>query len=535
MLPQVHPLMSLLLIPSNMRNTSPFAIDASPVRAERGQAMVLTLVFAAATALVALFLFNSGMMANAKTRMQNAADAGAYSAGILQARDHNFSAYTNRSMIANQVAVVQLVSMKSYLEDAADTHQRMQGMILTAESWIPSSKPMWEVGDDSGIETVNSVYADIAPIAVAGLDMLIHAHEAAQEAHHVATMFDMVVVADEVVKRNDPDSSISTGAFTVGRTAFQVKNWGSSTTRHRANDDSPEADRFADVVVSDHSTDLFTRNRLSAPVPMWFSDVKLCKLAPDYVSSSTLFGFVHAGGSLLSADKKRWLALDATLGGGYQTCTFWYPCFPAIICYATEFTPLIDGNFGLGGSGGGVAGADGDYDSSTGYKNNPTVAKYYGDALILPPPIIPAQIRYHVTGPGSTLDDNGGLQDYYRDVSNPGAATPADQSPEKNGAQFSVTIEVERDGASIRTSSKFLPDSNRLKLDDGLKSGKMKVLSAATAFFYRPNADDASAFTHAGWHRSDGKTEMANQFSPYWQARLAERSLADRAASWGLH
>jgi hypothetical protein len=54
--------------------------------------MASTLVFGAVAALIALLLFNSGMLANAKTRLQNAVDAGAYSAALLQARDHNFAA-----------------------------------------------------------------------------------------------------------------------------------------------------------------------------------------------------------------------------------------------------------------------------------------------------------------------------------------------------------------------------------------------------------------------------------------------------------
>jgi hypothetical protein len=495
--------------------------------------MVFTLVFAAATALVALFLFNSGMMTNAKTRLQNAADAGAYSASVLEARDHNFSAYTNRAMIANQVAVAQIVSMKSYLEDAADTHDRMGGAILSTEaSLIPSSKPRWDFAKDLPIESVNSVFAGIAPSAVQGLDFLIKAHMNAQDAHHTATMVEMVVVSDEVVKRNDPSAAVTLGGFTVGRTAFQVKSWSESTKQLHANDTSKEADRFADVVVSDKSTDLFTRNRLSVPFASWGpTDVKVCKYLPNHVSSNTMFGFVHGGGTLLSADKKRWLALDATMGGGFQTCTFWYPCFPTGICYFTETTPLIDGNFGLGGWGGGLAGKNGGYGSRTGYKNNPTLAKHYGGALLLPPPAIPGNIKYY-KGPGDTLDEEGGLQDYYRDVTD-FATKPTDQSPEKNGAQYSVTLEVERKDETIRTSSKFLPDSQRLKMDGGMKSGKMKALAAAQAYFYRPKSN--SFFTRNSWTRGDNKTEMANQFSPYWQSRLADRSTADRAASWAAH
>lgn len=494
--------------------------------------MVFTLVFSAATALVALFLFNSGMMANAKTRLQNAADAGAYSAGVLQARDHNFAAYTNRSMIANQVAVAQLVSMKSYLEDAADQHDRMGSGLLNFEAdWIPQSKPAWDLAEAVPVPSINSAYMAVAPTVVKGLDLLIRAHQAAQEAHHTATMVEVVLVADEVVKRNDPNAELKTGAFTVGRTAFQIKTWDESTKSHSANDNSKEADRFADVVVSAKSTDGFTRNRGSVPNAMWMSTVKPCKWLPNYVSSSTAFGFVHGGGTLLSRDKKRWLALDATMGGGYQSCTFWYPCFPAGVCFFTETTPLIDGNFGLGGWGGGLAGKNGGYDSRTGYKNNPTLAKHFGGALLVPPPAIPGNIKYY-KGPGDTMDENGGLQDYYRDVAKVGTK-PKDQTPEENGAQFSVTLEVERKDETIRTSSKFLPNSDKLKMDGGMKAGKMKALASAQAYFYRPK--NSSFLTRNSWSRGDNKTELANQFSPYWQSRLADRSTADRAASWALH
>lgn len=496
--------------------------------AQSGQAMVFTLVFGVATALVALLLFNSGMLANTKSRLQNAADAGAYSAGVLQARDHNFSAYTNRAMVANQVAVVQLASLKSYLEDAADTHKRMDGAILSVEELIPSSKPDWNFGHSLPIESVNSAFAAVAPVAVRGLDLLIKAYETAQEAHHVATALNMAQVAGEVVKRNDPDASLTKAAFFVGRTAIQVNDWSQSTQHHRANDPSAVADRFADVVVSSNSTDAFTRNRVSTPTPKWVGKtVPLCMLLPNYVSSSTTFMFAHAGGSLLSSDKKRWLSLDATLGGGVQSCTFWYPCWTGI-CYTTETTPLIDDNFGLGGSGGAVAGAGGSYSTATGYKNNPTTSKLYGGGMLLAPPGL---IRYGLTGPGSTLDAGGGLQDYYRDVANPAASIPKDQTPEQNGAAYGVTIEVEHLGADIRTSGKILPGASRLQLNDGMKSDTMRTLSAAQSYFYRPKSNGAM-FTHGGWQRGDNKTELANLFSPYWQARLSERSTLDRSASW---
>lgn len=490
--------------------------------------MVFTLVFGAAAGLITLLLFNSGLLANAKTRLQNAADAGAYSAGVLQARDHNFSAYTNRAMVANQVAVVQLVSLKSFLEDAADTHKRMRtGLLAFEASTFPTSKSNWDRARALPMQSLNSTFAAAAPVAVSGLDRLIKAHETAQEAHHKATILDMALVADEVVKRNDPNAEMTNGMFRLGRTNVQVTNWGDSTTRHRANDDSAEADRFADVVVSDKSTDRFTRVRPSAPSAYWSSSIKWCRMLPNYVTSRTTFNFVHLGASQLSKDKKRWLALDATTGGGGWSCTVWYPCWTGI-CKSSVSGPHIDGNFGLGGSGGGLAGANGGYDSMNGYHNNPGVTTAFGGAIGLPH----GGYRYLSGGPGNTLDAAGGLQDYYRDVANPIGNTPATQAPEDNGGAFGITIEVERTRDTMRTSSQILADSQVLRLEDGMKSETMRALSAAHAYFYRPRQEPAGSFTSAGWARSDGRTEYANQFNPYWQSRLIDRSTADRAASW---
>lgn len=499
-----------------------------PPARQRGQAMVLTLLFGIATALMTLVLFNSGILANTKTRLQNAADAGAYSAGVLQARDHNFSAYLNRAMVANQVAVVQIASLKSYLEDAAATRQRMDGAVLGTESLLPMHKPQWEFAESLPVATTHSAFSAFAGPAVTGLDVLIKAFEVAQEAHHVATAINMAQVANEAIKRNDPQAQMTSGAFFVGRTALQVNAWRDATRQHRANDPSAAADRFADVTVNSNSTDGFTRKRSSTPYANWLlQEVKPCKLVPNHFSSITSFAFAHAGGSFLSSDKKRWLSLDATLGGGFASCTFWYPCWTGI-CFTSTHWALIDDNI-VGGSGGAVAGRNGGYNDENGYSNNPSSSAQYGGALVSPFTFVPAGIRY-AQGPGTSLDTAGGLQNYYRDARDP-TITPADQAPERNGGAYAVTIEAERPGSSVKTSSKLLPGSEALRLPDGMRGDTLRALAAAQSYFYRSKVDGAG-FTRSGWARGDGKTEVANLFSPYWQARLSDRSVADRSASW---
>jgi len=497
-------------------------------RGSEGQALVLCLLLAGAAALASLLLFNSGMLANTKTQLQNAADAGAYSGAVMLARDHNFSAYSNRAMVANQVAVAQLVSLDSYLEDAAKTHGRLNDLVQSIQADIPTSKGMWDAGKKHRIEDVNNAYVKIAGPAVRAIDALIRAFDTAQHLHHETTAASVMFIVDEVVQKNDPHASVSTGKFQTGTTLVQVKRWRNDyTARHRANDNSAAADRFANVVVSDKSTDGFTRSRLSVPLPAWSSTPKpwYCPLG---IPQNTTFGFVHSGGTILSRDKKRWLALDATMGAGVHVCeyiTFWGPVIVTV--------PLIDpSSTGLGGSGGAVAGRGGRYGESTGFSGNPLSTRMYGYALINPLTLVPAQVRYQSTGPGATLDANGGLQDNYRDIAAT-AATPLNQAPERNGAQIPLTVEVQRGQDSVRTSSQFLGGATNIRLDPALKGGTMRSLAAAQAFFYRPK-QDSSAFTRNGWQRADNRAEMASLFNPYWQARLSDRSDAERLLSIGL-
>jgi hypothetical protein len=70
-------------------------------------------------------MFSMGQLTTEKMKLQNTADAAAYSAAVAQARDYNFSAYLNRSMIANDVAVAQLVGMASWGRNYEDTFKNL--------------------------------------------------------------------------------------------------------------------------------------------------------------------------------------------------------------------------------------------------------------------------------------------------------------------------------------------------------------------------------------------------------------------------
>jgi len=87
-------------------------------QSQAGQALVYGIFFMLGGLAALYFLFNSGQLIREKTKLVNTADAVAYSAGVINARTLNFEAYTNRAMVANTVAVGQMVSLASWVKYA---------------------------------------------------------------------------------------------------------------------------------------------------------------------------------------------------------------------------------------------------------------------------------------------------------------------------------------------------------------------------------------------------------------------------------
>jgi len=78
---------------------------------QQGQSSAFVVVFIGITLLSLIFLYKAGKLTGEKMELQNAADAAAYSVALLEARDLNFMAYTNRAMVANEVAIGQAVGL----------------------------------------------------------------------------------------------------------------------------------------------------------------------------------------------------------------------------------------------------------------------------------------------------------------------------------------------------------------------------------------------------------------------------------------
>jgi len=90
---------------------------------QKGQAAVFVLALLGVVLLCAVFLYQSGRITSEKMQLQNAADSAAFGAMVLEARSLNFTAYTNRAMVANEVAVGQLIGLLSWADGLTQTEE----------------------------------------------------------------------------------------------------------------------------------------------------------------------------------------------------------------------------------------------------------------------------------------------------------------------------------------------------------------------------------------------------------------------------
>ena len=90
---------------------------------QKGQAVVLGLIFLALSVMLMLVVYNQGQLIRHRVALENAADAVVYSQAKLAARNMNFIAYTNRSMVANELAIGQIASLMSWANHYKDVKQ----------------------------------------------------------------------------------------------------------------------------------------------------------------------------------------------------------------------------------------------------------------------------------------------------------------------------------------------------------------------------------------------------------------------------
>lgn len=233
------------------------ALTPSPGK-QRGQALLFVTVTALVMLLAMLTMFSMGQLTTEKMKLQNTADAAAYSAAIAQARDYNFSAYLNRGMIANDVAVAQLVGLASWGRNYYDTFHTLMPRVDSRYSWVSPGPlySLWSVSEPvakGASSTLKPAFDTAARMFVPLLLTINTGFAGAQKIYHYGTAltvaqtlgvddkfnsilqgtvgFDMSTITDyirfgdsyNVVKLNDPSAHLS--LLGMAGYAYNTSQW----------------------------------------------------------------------------------------------------------------------------------------------------------------------------------------------------------------------------------------------------------------------------------------------------------------------
>jgi hypothetical protein len=175
---------------------------------QNGQALPLVLVLLVAVAAVVFFMFNSGQLVQEKMRITNTADAVAYSAGVYEARVLNYDAYTNRAIIANEIAIGQVVGLGAWAKYSTIS----AGNIGNYAQYIPYVGQAIKAALDYYKEIMNESVIPYMPYLIEPHDLAIRALRASQDVMHgpanSVTLANRKIVMDKVAHDNDPDVQV---------------------------------------------------------------------------------------------------------------------------------------------------------------------------------------------------------------------------------------------------------------------------------------------------------------------------------------
>lgn len=481
---------------------------------QRGQAIPFGIAGILFATVLALTLFNTGQITGEKMRLTNAVDAAAYSGMVWEARALNFHAYTNRAMVANQVAIAQVVSWASWTRYAKVLAYNANNTI----GWIPFIRPFTQALY-SGATTVNNVVEQVAPSAVRAMDFLIAALSSAQSVVHVASAATVREVVADVVRANDARYELT--ALSDGFYAVNVAGWSQFASRYGSSgrdNRNDELRRQADIIMS-------ARNQVPAGAPPsrdgwtrdrgWTEDHRLLAIllgVPPEWSWTARVDLVKAGETrLLDRESDTgdlewdWKAKD-TLSFHVRWRSWGCRRFRCGWRNHSFEVPL-----GWAGADASTRFGDDGYWSRNRRGENFIANNYY----------LPGMGLGDVSSP---ISGYSGVRPYYE---------LSDLSNSNTDPRLGLAVEARKRDPYLRTSTKAgvgspnASEASRNGMDRGvfhvadrLAGGEISAVSKAEIYFRRPVA------------RDDRREEYGNLFNPYWDVRLVS-ARTERLAAWG--
>jgi hypothetical protein len=421
------------------------------------------------------YLFSTGQISADKQRVTNAADAAAYSAALWRARVLNYDAYSNRAMIANEVAVAQTLTLASetqYLKNltrclAQETGDG--GVTCTADiSYLVQLVP-WLTGAISAASGVISEYdAILQPVVIAevearsnGMNRLL---SLSQDLLNASTNF--LVLQQTIV------AQVSTANDAHFSSQMLVDNFSGPdgfTTQYSGDD------RTRSAALVRQGLDRYTQDRgFNLPV---LPHVCVFGIQTPGIDLK------KRGGTTLDSSMDRYEAADGLSEWDYPASAKGCP---------SDESPMGWGDRQASG---------GTSDQDTGnVRQNPRALADARRGAVTPNGYIGIQPFRDLNYAGLSADD--------AQVKNP-VASPS--------GKFGLGVVTHLGGANLRTANTLDMGVGRLRMTENLNKNELSSVAAAEVYFARPTA------------RGDGRIEYPSLFNPYWQARLAEPTVAQRA------
>lgn len=449
---------------------------------EQGQALIYGLFFLTAGLAVLFFLFNTGQLVSEKTKLVNAGDAVAYSAGVMHARLLNFDAYANRAMIANTVAIAQLVSLSSWVQ-YVDNLAQFGAATMSPKflPFYPSYAAALQIGPAAKEALVDR--GTLKGLAT-GSDILIR--KALMTAQWVAYQGMAIArkdVMDEVAQANYSGDGI------VAVDSLTEEEITSFVTRYS----DEQRTQFAEVASASVSRDRFVPKR-SWILPGFWSD------CPSATATGRIDWLDRRGGTALigfdewkamdTLSEKRWVSKSKT----------------DVLCQGLAETP--DG-----------WGAQSATDNPS-FDMDPT--RYDGSPVINP---LASSLTVVASSDSWAYS---GLPNFY-DLS---AEALKQEDP-----RFRFAIRLRRDKGQTLTSEgrSAIKPGVRINAYQAAPAGgnELVAVSASEVFFQRTDLDETcSDGNRMGRDNCYGRSvlgkahELASLFNPYWQVHLVQSGQA---------
>lgn len=225
----------------------------------KGQVLVLAIITMSVILLTTLIVFNVNQLTTNKERLQNTADAVTFSMAVVEARDMNFAAYTNRAMVANQVGISQFVGMVSWFRYFWRLSDNMIwiGRIMTGLSaipfmqWLAAPAQVWTklwTLIKKGAKTGQKFAESFSKLVITALDMMNKVLSYSQAVYHYASVETTINTFINVLRKNDSSAGVTAGGV-VGFGAHEYQ-WLTKFTQWKG---QPAPDdhiaRFADVTM----------------------------------------------------------------------------------------------------------------------------------------------------------------------------------------------------------------------------------------------------------------------------------------------